>query len=165
VSGFYGLAVSLLPSHQQARMAGILLKIEPEVSIVTRVFVICAPKDEVFFVRLTDQARSAKLPVEFDHTLLKQSWVPHWKAQCRTRIYPCGGAIVLISKNTREGGIGWELECARAFEIPMLGVHVDQHERGSVPKELLGWGVIEWNWPEIARFIQSLTKGSSASAW
>jgi hypothetical protein len=46
----------------------------------------------------------------------------------------------------------------------MLGVQVDQHERGAVPQELVRWPVIDWNWPEIAKFIDSLTKGSTASA-
>lgn len=132
--------------------------------MVTRVFVICASKDEVFFLRLIDQAKSGKLSVEFDHMQVKQPWVPHWKAQCRTRIYPCEGAIVLIGKNTSDGALGWELECARTFDIPMLGVHVDPRERGVVPKELADHTVIEWNWPDIAKFIQSLTAGSTASA-
>jgi len=131
---------------------------------VTRVFVICAPKDEAYFSRLADQAKAAKVAVEFDHMQVKQPWVPHWKAQCRTRIYPCEAAIVLISKNTSDGSLGWELECAKTFDIPMLGVHVDPRERGAVPKELHDHTVIEWNWADIARFIQSLSAGSTASA-
>ncbi len=130
---------------------------------MTRVFVICAPKDEAFFLRMIDQAKASKLAVEFDHMQVKQPWVPHWKAQCRTRIYPCEAAIVLISKNTSEGGLAWELECARTFDIPMLGVHVDSRERGPVPKELHDHTVIEWSWPDVAKFIQGLG-GSSASA-
>ena len=131
--------------------------------MVTRVFVICAPKDEAFFLRMIDQAKSSKVAVEFDHMQVKQPWVPHWKAQCRTRIYPCEGAIVLIGKNTSDGALGWELECARTFDIPLLGVHLDARERGVVPKELADRTVIEWNWLEIAKFIRGLG-GSSASA-
>ena len=131
--------------------------------MVTRVFVICAAKDEAYFLRLIDQAKSGKLSVEFDHMQMKQPWVPHWKAQCRTRIYPCEGAIVLIGKNTSDGALGWELECARTFDIPLLGVHLDARERGVVPKELADRTVIEWNWLEIAKFIRGLG-GSSASA-
>ena len=130
---------------------------------MTRVFVICASKEEAFFLRMIEQARNSKLAVEFDHMQAKQPWVPHWKAQCRTRIYPCEGALVLISKYTGEGGLAWELECARTFEIPMLGVHVDPRERGVVPKELHDHTVIEWNWPDVARFIQSLSAGFTAS--
>jgi hypothetical protein len=131
---------------------------------MTRVFVIHAPEDYLFFDQIATQARNAKLPVEFDRMQVKQPWVPGWKGQCRTRIYKCGGAVVLISKHTNQGGVGWELECAQAFDIPMLGVHIDKPNSGAVPEELRDAAVIDWNWPAIARFIQSLTKGSSAYA-
>ena len=35
---------------------------------------------------------------------------------------------------------------------------------GSVPEELRDSKVVEWNWPDIARFIQSLNKGTQAFA-
>jgi hypothetical protein len=128
------------------------------------VFVIHAPEDSPFFERLTSQARAAKLPVEFDHMQLKLASVPNWKEQCRARIYRCTGAIVLLSKHTKEGGVDWELQCAQAFNTAMLGVHTSGPDGSCVPGELGDSAVIEWNWPQIARFIQSLTKGSSAYA-
>ena len=130
---------------------------------MTKVFVIYAAKDYPCYERLTAQARTAKLPVDFDHMEVKQPWFAAWKAQCRNRIYGCDGAIVLVSRNTIDGGIDWELECARSFEIPILGVNVDKDKMGSVSKEPPGWVVIDWaDWPGIARFIQSV-KGPSAS--
>lgn len=39
-----------------------------------------------------------------------------------------------------------------------------EQARANVPEELVGATVIDWNWPEIARFIRSLDKSSSASA-
>ena len=132
---------------------------------MTKVFVIYAAKDYPFYERLTAQARTAKLLVEFDHMEVKQPWFAAWKAQCRTRIYNCDGAIVLVSRNTIDGGIDWELECARVFGITILGVNVDKDQRGSVSKEPPGWGVIDWgDWPGIACFIQSV-KGPSASPY
>jgi len=131
---------------------------------MTRVFVIYVPEDYLFFDRLAEHARSAKLPVEFDRMQVKQAWVPGWKGHCRTRIYRCDGAIVLIGKQTNQGDAAWELECAQAFDIPMLGVHIDKPNSGSLPEELRDSAVIEWNWPQIARFIQSLNKGASANA-
>lgn len=130
---------------------------------MTRVFVIYATDDYRYFERLSEQARSAKFPVEFDRMQVKQPWVSGWKGGCRARVFQCDGAIVLVSKKTSQGGVAWELECARTIGIPLLGVHVDKHDRGSVPAELSAAQVIEWNWPDIARFIQSLAKGSSAS--
>ena len=118
--------------------------------------------DYPFYERLTAQARGDRLPVEFDHIQVKQPWVRAWKAECRTRIYNCDGAIVLVSRNTIDGDIGWELECTGDFSIPVLGVNVDKDQRGSVSKEPPGWVVIKWDWPGIARFIQSI-KGPSAA--
>ncbi len=130
----------------------------------SKVFVICASEDSQYFDRLNEQARAAKLLVDFERSQLKQPWLPSWKAQCHTKIYRCNGAIVLLSKNTNTGSIGWELECAREFEMPLLGVHVDKSKTGRVPDVLKAKAVIEWNWPDIARFIESLGKGSSATA-
>jgi hypothetical protein len=130
---------------------------------MTRVFVIYAADDYRHFERLSEQARSAKLAVEFDRVQAKQPWVSGWKGGVRTKVFQCDGAIVLISKKTSQGGIAWEMECARTIGIPVLGVHVDKHERGALPEGLTAAEAIEWNWPDIARFIQSLAKGSSAS--
>jgi hypothetical protein len=129
---------------------------------VTKVFVIYASKDYPFFERLKTQARTANLPVEFDHIQAKQPWLPSWKSGCRNRIYECDAAIVLVSRNTMDGGIGWELECAVDFAMPVLGVHVDKDHRGSVPKEPPGWVPIDWDLAGIARFIKSV-KGQSAA--
>ena len=96
------------------------------VKFMTRVYVIHADEDYLSFDRLAAQARSAKLPVDFDHMPAKQTWVPHWKGNCRNRIYRCGGAIVFLSKHTAQGGVGWELECAQACALPMLGLCVEE---------------------------------------
>lgn len=128
-----------------------------------RVFVIYATKDSSFYDRLAEQARSARLAVEFERMQSKLPWVPEWKAQSRAKIYRCDAAIVLLSKNIAEGGLAWELQCAREFDIPMLGVHLDKFDKAPPPKELEDSTVIEWNWPAIARFLQSLSKGSSAA--
>ena len=131
---------------------------------MTRIYVIYAPEDYLFYDRLTAQARNAKVSAEFDRAQLKQPWVAGWKGNCRNRIYQSNGAIVLISKHINQGGIEWELECAQTFDLPMLGVYLDAAKSGTVPKELKTGKVIEWNWVEIARFIQSLKTGSSAFA-
>jgi hypothetical protein len=131
---------------------------------VTRVYVIHADQDYLSFDRLAAQARSAKLPVEFDHMPVKQTWVQDWKGTCRKRIYHCGGAIVFLSRHTGQGGVGWELECAEACALPMLGLCVEGSKTPAIPAELADWPVVDWNWPEIERFIKTLAKGSSAKA-
>ena len=135
-----------------------------EGNILIRVYVIHVPEDYAFFDRLVEQARTAKLAVEFDRMQAKQPWVPAWKQQCWNRIYKCDGSITLLSKNTNSGGIKWELECAHKFQAPMLGIHLDKAKSANVPDELQGSSVIDWNWPEIARFIRELDQSSTASA-
>jgi hypothetical protein len=131
---------------------------------MTRIYVIHADEDYLSYDRLAAQTRTARLAVDFDHMPEKQTWVPHWKGNCRNRIYRCGGAIVLLSKNTARGGVGWELECAQACALPMLGLCVEGFKTPAIPEELSDWPVVDWNWPEIERFIQTLAKGTSANA-
>ena len=131
--------------------------------VVRKVFVIYASKDWPFYERLTGHARTEGLHVEFDHVQVKQPWFAAWKAHCRARIYECDAAIVLVSRNTIDGGIDWELECATEFGFPMLGINVDKDKKGSVPKEPPDWTVIDWeDWPGVASFLQ-LVKRQSAS--
>ena len=130
-----------------------------------RIFVIYAAEDHTLFDRLAEQARAAKLPVAFERMQAKQPWVPLWKSQCRTRMVSADGAIVLISKRTHQGaGIPWELQCAKEAHTPIIGVHVDKYEKGKVPDELASAQIIEWNWPEIQNFIQSVKRSSRTSA-
>lgn len=131
---------------------------------MTRVYIIHVPEDNAFYDRLVDQARTAKLGVEFDRTQAKQPWVPAWKQQCWNKIYKCDGVIALLSKNTNQGGLKWELECGQKFQAPMLGVQLEKARAATIPEELAQSDVIDWNWPDIARFIRSLDQSSSASA-
>ena len=95
----------------------------------------------------------------------KQPWVPLWKSQCRTRMFNSDGAIVLISKKTQQGaGLSWELQCAREAQTPIIGVQVDKYEKGTTPEPLGAAPIIEWNWPEIASFIQSVQRRSKSSS-
>ena len=128
---------------------------------MTRVFVICVPEDHRFFERLSEQTRTAKLQVEFDRMQTKEPWVPAWKAQVRTRIFRCAGAVVLLSKNTNKGGLAWEIECATSVDLPVLAVQTDAAQKGNVPAELRD-PAIEWTWPEIQRFMQGLGKAARA---
>ena len=130
---------------------------------MSSIFVIYAPNDESLFERLKTQAKTARLSVDFEGARVKQPWVAGWKGQCRTKISKSDCVIVLISKNTAQGGIEWEVQCAREFDQSMLGIHVDKARGGAVPDLLRDVNVIEWNWPDIEKFIRSAT-GSSAFA-
>jgi hypothetical protein len=89
----------------------------------TRVYLIYAEEDYKFRDQLMTQARSAKLPVEFSDMPTKQPWVERWKMTVRTRAFQSDGAVVLISKKTKQAnGLKWELECVANAQIPILGV-------------------------------------------
>lgn len=122
-----------------------------------RTFLVYAEEDYRFKDMLVNQARTANLPVEFTDMPNKQPWVPRWKTTCRSRVFECDGAIVFISKKTRQGeGVKFELECVGETQIPVLGVYVDKTEKSAAPDELRDSRLIEWNWPQIASFLQSL---------
>ena len=123
------------------------------------IYVIFASEDHPSCNRLVDLANGAKLPVRFEFTEPKLPWVPSWKGQTRAKMFKCDGAIVLLSKKTREAvGVSWEISCAGEAQLPVLGVHIDKFQKGSLPDGLQDAQIIEWNWPEIASFIQSFTK-------
>ena len=124
-----------------------------------RAFLIYAEEDYKFRDLLLSQAKASALAVEFAEMPTKQPWVERWKGVCRTRVFECDGAIVLVSKRTKQGtGVKWELECVVNSGIPVLGVYVEKCERSAVQDEIDDTQVIEWNWKDIATFIQSLQK-------
>ena len=130
-----------------------------------RTFLVYAEEDYRFRDMLVNQAKSARLAVEFTDMPNKQPWVPKWKTTCRNRAFECDGAIVFISAKTKQGaGVQFELECVGETQIPVLGVYVDKSEKSAVPEELRDARVIAWNWPEIAGFLQSLTAPASGAA-
>ncbi len=126
---------------------------------LVRVFLVYAEEDYKFRDLVINQARSSHLPVEFADMPTKQPWVERWKGACRTRTFECDGSIILVSKRLKQGsGVKWELECVANAGFPLLGVYVEKCERSAVPDELQDSSVIEWSWPEIAGFIDSLQK-------
>jgi hypothetical protein len=130
-----------------------------------RVFLVYAEEDYKFRDLLLSLAKTAHLAVEFSDMPTKQPWVERWKGSCRTRIYESDGAIILLSKRTKQGaGVKWEVECALNSGIPLLGVFGEKTESSAVPEELRDERIIEWNWAEIQAFIESLQKPVRHSA-
>jgi hypothetical protein len=122
-----------------------------------RIFISFAIEDEKFRTFLVGQARNEGSPFEFVDMSVKQPWDNSWKTQCRSRIKGCDGVVALISRNTANAtGARWEMQCADEEGIPMIGVHIHADDKGSIPAELRGYKVIEWSWPSIAAFINSL---------
>ncbi len=122
-----------------------------------RIFVSFAIEDERSRDFLIGQARNERCPFEFVDMSVKQPWDEKWKTNCRIKIKGCDGVIALISQKTSNAdGARWEMKCADEEGIPMLGVHIYKNDKGAVPPELNGYKVIEWNWGDIANFINGL---------
>jgi hypothetical protein len=122
-----------------------------------RIFIAFAIEDANARTMLVGQARLEHSPFEFVDMSVKEPWDEKWKTLCRSKIRGCDGVIALLSKKTMPAeGARWEMKCATEEKIPMIGVHINKDAKGDVPLELLGKKVIEWSWPGIAAFIDSL---------
>jgi hypothetical protein len=122
-----------------------------------RIFVSFAKEDSYARDFLVGQARNENSPFEFVDMSVKEPWSDSWKTRCRIKIKGCDGVIALIGKNTTDAdGACWEMSCAAAESIPMIGVHINKNDKGTVPPELSGYRVIEWTWRGISSFIDSI---------
>jgi len=122
-----------------------------------RIFIAFAAEDANARTMLVGQAKNEDSPFEFVDMSVKEPWDEQWKSRCRSKIKGCDGVIALLSKKTMQAdGARWEMKCANEEKIPMIGVHINKDAKGEVPPELKGKKVIEWTWPGIATFIDSL---------
>lgn len=123
-----------------------------------RVFIAFAIEDQKYRDFLVGQARNAKSPFEFVDMSVREPWSEQWKANCRTKIKGCDGMIALASNNSAKAtGQRWEIACANEEGVPVRGIYVDKENKpASLPTEFAGVRVVEWTWPNIADFINSL---------
>ncbi len=123
-----------------------------------RIFISFAvPEDTRFRDFLVGQSKLGQSPFEFIDMSVKEPWAEAWRTNCRTKIKGCDGMIALLSKATdNSAGARWEMNCANQEGIPLLGMHVQGDNKGVVPAELRNKKVIEWSWPGLAAFIDTL---------
>lgn len=123
-----------------------------------RIFISFAIEDEKYRVMLVGQAKNEKSPFTFVDMSVKEPWDEKWKTNCRARIKGCDGMIALVSKNTASAaGALWEVNCAKEENIPVLGVYVDSANKPvTLPNAFAGVRVVEWTWPNLKTFIDSL---------
>jgi hypothetical protein len=126
----------------------------------TRVFVVYAEGDERYRDLLVEEAAKSRMAVELVCMPSKQPWVPHWKVTCRNRVLQCDGAIVAITRRTSRGeGVRTELDAVCEARLPVLGVFMEQ-PRAAAPEQVRDSTLLDWNWPEVAGFIRSLSRTS-----
>lgn len=123
-----------------------------------RVFIAFAAEDKWARDYLIGQAKNERSPFEFVDMSVKEPYLERWKSQCRTRIKGCHGAIVLVSRNTRNAdGQLWEVNCCKQERVPMRGIFTSSENRPAIlPSALSGVGVVSWTWPNVKAFIDRL---------
>ena len=122
-----------------------------------RIFIAFAAEDAKYRDFLKGQAKNEKSPFDFVDMSVKEPWDRQWKTNCRTKIKGCDGVIALLSKKTYSAdGARWEMQCAKEEGVPMIGIHIHSDDKGATPPELDSKKVIEWDWKEIAKFLDSL---------
>ena len=123
-----------------------------------RIFISFAIEDEGIRTLLVGQAHHEKSPFSFVDMSVKEPWDANWKTNCRSKIKGCDGVIALVSKNTiKATGALWEVACAKDEGIPIRGIFIDKSDKPyPLPTEFNGVMVVEWTWPNIEAFINSL---------
>ncbi|MGB3149344.1 MAG: TIR domain-containing protein [Maribacter sp.] len=123
-----------------------------------RIFISFAIEDIEYRNHLVDQAKKKHSPFEFIDMSVKKKWKQNeWKVKCRRKIKGCDGVIALLSKRTHLAhGARWEIKCAREENVKIIGMHIQKKNKGAIPTELQGKRVVEWNWPNLEKFINRL---------
>ncbi len=125
-----------------------------------RIFISFAIEDARCRDLLKGQAKNDKSPFEFVDMSVKEPWDEQWKTRCRTKIKGCDGMIALVSKKTANAdGALWEVKCGKEeLETSRIrGIYVDSNNKpSSLPAEFAGIRVVEWTWPNIKSFLDSL---------
>jgi hypothetical protein len=121
-----------------------------------RIFVAFAKEDENARNLLKGQSLNTASPFEYVDFSVKEPYDSEWKEKVRTRIRGVDGVIALVSKNTPQAsGELWEIACAKEEGKTMTGLFAYTNDR-TRPSALTDYPIIEWTWPGIAKFIDSV---------
>ena len=122
-----------------------------------RVFIAFAIEDETAKFLFAGHAKNSKVPYEFVDLSIKEPFDEKWRTNCRVRIKSCHGVIALISKNTKKAeGELWEIDCAKAEKIPLIGIYIKGATYSDKPDNMYGIICKEWTWENVKDFIESL---------
>jgi hypothetical protein len=117
------------------------------------VFIAFAIEDERSRDFLKGQSLNTATPFEFIDLSVKEAYETEWKEKVRTRIRRCHGVIALVSKNSlNSSGEKWEIACAKEEKKKLRGIWAYNDDRTS----LEGVNTVDWTWPNITNFINSL---------
>ncbi len=120
------------------------------------IFIAFAIEDQRQRDLLKGQSLHTNSPFEYVDMSVKEPYDRNWKDRVRTRIRRSDGVIALVSKNTLSStGEKWEIECAKEEQKRLIGLWAYSDDR-TRPSVLDGKRIVEWTWPNITSFINSL---------
>ena len=123
-----------------------------------RIFISFAIEDSNLRDLLVGQSKNDNCPFEFVDMSVKEPWDSNWKEKCRTKIKGCDGVIAIVTENSKNAsGQIWEVDCAKEESVPRRGVwgHPDDRPQ-SLPAAFDGMTIMDWTWPNIKKWIDSL---------
>lgn len=82
---------------------------------------------------------------------------PHlWKQIVEETIRESDGVMIMVSEHTAsDSGATWEIDCALAKSIPIVGVDIRKDPHNGIPKKLVG-KMTRYGWEWFAEFIDGL---------
>ena len=105
---------------------------------------------------LKGQSLNTNSPFEYVDMSVKEPYDSGWKDRVRTRIRRSDGVIALVSVNTlTSSGEKWEINCAKEESKKLIGLWAYSTDR-TRPSVLDGKRILQWTWPNITNFIDSL---------
>lgn len=117
------------------------------------IFVAFAIEDERTRDFIKGQSLNTKSPLEYTDMSVKDEYEKDWKDRVRTRIRRSDGVLAVVSKNSLKlTGQKWEIQCALEEKKPLRGIRASKEDR----TELSGVFTMDWTWPNIAAWIDSL---------
>ena len=123
-----------------------------------RIFISFAIEDVHLRDFLKGQTKNTYCPFEFVDMSVKKPWDSEWKTNCKKRIKGCDGVISIITKNTKSvDGQIWEMKCAKDQGLPIIGIYGNADHLGiRMPSECEYIRVMDWTWPNISNWIDSI---------
>ncbi len=79
-----------------------------------------------------------------------------WKQMVEKTISESDGVMIMVSQHTAmDSGAAWEIECALANNVSVVGVDIRKRSNGDIPKGLEG-KMTRYGWEWFAGFIDEL---------
>ncbi len=79
-----------------------------------------------------------------------------WKELVEKTIRESDGAMIMVSEHTATDlGATWEIRCALANSVPIVGVDIRKNSKGSIPRGLEG-KITRYGWEWFAGFIDEV---------